>query len=271
MNGAEFKPSRIFITGSTDGLGLMAARVLIERGHHVLLHARSAARADDVRRLLPAAEGVVIGEIGSIAASVELAERVNALGPRDVILHNAAVGYQEPRRELTADGLPHVFAINVLSPYILSALIARPRRSIYLSSGLHHSAGTSLDDLRWERRRWNGTDAYAESKFQDVLLAFAVARRWPGVRSNALEPGWVPTKMGGPTAPNDLSLGHLTQVWLAVDDDDLTRRSGEYYFHQRLRAPNPLARDPGLQDELMDRCAELSGIGWPAEDVPWKK
>ena len=128
------------------------------------------------------------------------------------MIYNAGVGYRETRRLETEDGLPHVFAINVLAPYILTALIDRPKRLVYLSSGMHRGADPHLDDLLWIKRPWRGSEAYAESKLHDVLLAFAIARRWPDVRSNALEPGWVPTRMGGPGAPDDMSEAHVTQV-----------------------------------------------------------
>ena len=62
---------------------------------------------------------------------------------------------------------------------------------------MHRGANPRLDDLTWTKRAWNPAEAYAESKFLDVLIAFAVARRWPNVLSNALEPGWVATRMGG--------------------------------------------------------------------------
>ena len=134
-----------------------------------------------------------------IRATRELAEQVNGLGALDAVIHNAAVGYRE-RHILTVDGLPHVFAVNTLAPYILTALIAKPKRLVYLSSGLHRQGDASLRDLLWEKRAWNGLNAYADTKLHDVILAFAVARKWPDVLSNALEPGWVATKMGGPGA-----------------------------------------------------------------------
>jgi NAD(P)-dependent dehydrogenase (short-subunit alcohol dehydrogenase family) len=251
--------ARIFISGSSDGLGLMAGQLLAGQGHQVVLHARNAARAGDARRGLPEAEGVVIGDLETTAGARDVAAQVNALGRCDAVIHNAAVGYRETHR-VTADGVPHVFAINTLAPYVLTALIERPKRLVYLSSGLHHRAAANLDDILWRRRRWNAPTAYSESKLHDVLLAFAVARRWPDVRSNALEPGWVATKMGGPGASDDLGQAHLTQAWLAASDDPGALTTGGYFYHLKPRAPNPEAREAALQDKLMEICRKISRI-----------
>ena len=172
--------ARIFITGSSDGLGRMAGELLISQGHSVVLHARSEPRAEEIRNLVPKAEAVVIGDLSSIAQTRAVADQVNVLGVFDAVIHNAGVGYKEPRRIATEDGLPHVFAVNTLAPYILTALIQRPKRLIYLSSGLHQNGDTSLKDLAWEDRQWQGTQAYSDTKFHDVLLAFAVARTLAG-------------------------------------------------------------------------------------------
>nr|WP_295835024.1 SDR family NAD(P)-dependent oxidoreductase [uncultured Azospirillum sp.] len=254
--------SRIFISGSSTGLGLMAAELLIEKGHQVVLHARNAGRAGYAREALPQAEAVVVGDVSTIAGSKEVAAQVNALGRFDAVIHNAAVGYREAHR-LTADGLPHVFAINTLSAYILTALIDRPKRLVYLSSGMHHHADANLDDILWKQRRWNGSEAYAESKLHDAMLAFAIARRWPGVFCNSLEPGWVPTRMGGPGAPDDMDQAHLTQAWLAAGDDPRADVTGEYFYHMKRMSPNPQALDPRLQDRLTALCAEISGVALP--------
>jgi NAD(P)-dependent dehydrogenase (short-subunit alcohol dehydrogenase family) len=254
--------SRIFISGSSTGLGLMAAELLINQGHRVVLHARNAARADDAKRALPGAEGIVEGDLGTIAGAKEVAARVNALGSFDAVIHNAAVGYREGHR-LTPDGLPHVFAINTLSAYILTALVERPRRLVYLSSGMHHHADANLDDILWSKRRWSGSTAYAESKLHDTMLAFAVARRWPDVVSNALEPGWVPTKMGGAGAPDDMKQAHLTQAWLAASDKPEVKVTGRYFYHLRPLAPNPQADNAALQDRLIAICADLSSVPLP--------
>jgi NAD(P)-dependent dehydrogenase (short-subunit alcohol dehydrogenase family) len=101
----------------------------------------------------------------------------------------------------------------------LTALIAKPKRLIYLSSMLHQNDDPTLEDVAWQSRLWDGEQAYSDSKLHDVLLAFAIARRWPSVLSNAVEPGWVPTRMGGAAATDDLDQAHRTQVWLATSDD----------------------------------------------------
>ena len=254
--------ARIFISGSSAGLGLMAGQLLLEQGHQVVLHARSETRADDAKRALPGAEAVVIGDLETIAGATNVAAGVNALGRFDAVIHNAAVGYRE-RHRATVDGLPHVFAINTLAAYILTALIERPKRLIYLSSGMHHHADAHLDDILWQKRRWEGSTAYAESKLHDAMLAFAVARLRPEVLSNALEPGWVPTKMGGSGAPDDLDQAHLTQAWLAASDDAAARTTAGYFYHLKLREPNPQARDVALQDRLLDICGKISGVESP--------
>ena len=250
--------ARIFISGSSAGLGLMAADRLISQGHKVVLHARNAARAEEARQELPNTEAVVIGDVETIAGAKDVAAHVNKLGRFDAVIHNAAVGYREGYR-VTADGLPHVFAINALSAYILTALIERPKRLVYLSSGMHHDADANLNDILWQKRRWNGSQAYAESKLHDAMLAFAIARRWPDVLSNSLEPGWVPTKMGGPSAPDDMNQAHLTQVWLAAGDDPKAQVTGKYFYHLKRMDPNPQANDLALQNQLIAICAKISG------------
>jgi NAD(P)-dependent dehydrogenase (short-subunit alcohol dehydrogenase family) len=254
--------SRIFISGSSTGLGLMAGELLINQGHQVVLHARNAARADDAKRALPRAEAIVEGDLGTIAGAKQAAAQVNELGRFDAVIHNAAVGYREGHH-LTADGLPHVFAINTLSAYILTALVERPHRLVYLSSGMHHHADANLDDILWSKRRWNGSTAYAESKLHDAMLAFAVGRRWPDVLSNSLEPGWVPTKMGGASAPDDMGQAHLTQAWLATSDEPGAKMTGRYFYHLRPLTPNPQAGNAALQDRLIAICADLSGVPLP--------
>ncbi|NWA11027.1 SDR family NAD(P)-dependent oxidoreductase [Pseudomonas gingeri] len=255
--------ARILITGSSDGLGQMAARLLVEQGHRVVLHARNEARGTHALAQVPGAETVLCADLSSIAETKALAGRINALGDFDAIIHNAAVGYQEPRRLATVDGLPHVFAINALAPYILTALVNRPERLVYVSSRLHCCGDPSLKDLTWKKRPWNGTQAYSDSKLHNVLLALAVARRWPDVLSNSLEPGWVPTKMGGPDAPDDLDLAPRTQAWLAAGIEPETQVTGGYFYHQRPATAMKAAQDFKVQERFLSACAELSGVSLP--------
>jgi NAD(P)-dependent dehydrogenase (short-subunit alcohol dehydrogenase family) len=251
--------ARVLITGSADGLGLMAAQLLTSQGHRVTLHARNEQRASDARKGAPEAEAVVIGDLSSIAEMRSVAEQSNALGTYDAVIHNAGVGDREPRRIETVDGLSQLFAVNVLAPYLLTALITTPQRLIYLSSGLHYGGEPDLSDLQWSSRRWNGFQAYSDTKLFDVVLTAGIARRWPQVLSNAVEPGWVATKMGGPNATDDLQLAHITQSWLAVSDDPAARVTGKYFRHQRERKVNPAVDSPHVQDGLFAACAELTG------------
>lgn len=250
---------RIFITGSADGLGRAAARALIGDGHDVVLHARSRERAAALSDLAADAAGVVIGDLASAAQTRDLAGQVNQIGRMDAVIHNAGI-YLEPSRAATADGHAKTLAVNTLAPYLLTALITRPGRLVYLTSGLHHAAAGSLRDIDWTSRPWHASQAYAESKLYVTALALTLARGWPDVLSNAVDPGWVPTKMGGPAATGDLRQGYLTQTWLAVSGDPAATVSGGYWYHRQRQAPAAPARDPAFQDQLMDRLAALTGV-----------
>jgi NAD(P)-dependent dehydrogenase (short-subunit alcohol dehydrogenase family) len=224
----------------------------------VVLHGRDRRRADDARAAVPGAAALA-GDLASIRQVRELAGQANASGPFDVVVHNAAVGFRE-RRSLTEDGLEHVFAVNVMAAYLLTALMEPPARLVYLTSGLHRNGSVRLDDLASEQRPWRGMQAYSDSKLLDVVLAFAVARRWPQVRSNAVEPGWIATRMGGPGAPGTLAEGVDTQFWLATGDEP----ASGFVFESRRRArAHPAASEVRIQDELLAVCGRVSGVSLP--------
>ena len=250
--------ARIFITGSTDGLGLAGARTLMEQGHDVVLHARSQARASAFGELAARSAGVVIGDLSSAAETRRVAEQVNAIGRMDAVIHNAGV-YQAPSRGETPEGHAVTLAVNVLAPYLLTALIERPARLVYLSSGLHRGGEGSLRDIDWRQRPWNADQAYSDSKLYVVALALAVARRWPDVLSNAVDPGWVRTRMGGSRAPVDIDTGQRTQSWLAVSEEAAARVSGGYWHDLRQEAPAAPTTDPAFQDRLMELLADVTG------------
>ena len=251
--------SRIFITGSSDGLGQSAARTLLNQGHEVVLHARSKDRAAAMENMASTKSSVVIGDLASAEAVRSIANQVNEIGRMDAVIHNAGI-YLEPQRGATPEGHAKTLAVNTLAPYMLTALINRPDRLIYMSSGMHIGGSASLEDIDWHRRSWGASAAYSESKLHVAALAAAVARYWPDVVSSSVDPGWVPTKMGGPSATDDLEEGHMTQTWLAVSNDADAIQSGSYWHHRRSRQPAQKVIDTRYQDELVSKLGELTGI-----------
>lgn len=239
--------ARLFITGSADGLGKAAAQTLLAGGHEVIVHVRSEQRLEAVDDLVTQGAAVVVGDLGDLQQTRDLAGQINKLGRMNAVIHNAGV-YSG------ASVLP----VNVVAPYVLTALIARPERLIYLSSGMHHGGRTRLDGLDWSGRRVTGS--YSDSKLFVTALAAAVARLWPDVLSNSVDPGWVPTRMGGPNAPDDLRLGHLTQEWLATSDAAEARTTGGYWHHQRRVEPHPAVHDLSFQTRLLAELARVTGM-----------
>ena len=242
--------ARVFITGSADGLGYLAAKWLVSHGHKVVLHARNAERGRQALKRVPGAESVVIADLSRIEETKQLAVDVNALGAFDAVIHNAGV-YRAPGKL--------ILAVNTLAPYILTCLIQKPNRLIYLSSGSHRGGDPGLRKLEVNPEQIS----YGDSKLHDIILSMAVARRWPDVYANALDPGWVPTKMGGPGAPDDLEKGYLTQTWLAVSDDESAKVSGRYFFHQKEKHYRPEADDVKVQEKFLALCERLTDIRFP--------
>jgi NAD(P)-dependent dehydrogenase (short-subunit alcohol dehydrogenase family) len=250
--------ARVLVTGASTGLGFAAARALLDDGHRVIVHARNDQRATDLEPLVRGGAGLVIGDLANLDETRRMAHAANTLGPLDAVIHNAGI-YTDAERNPTADGHPRVLAVNVLSPYLLTVLIDRPKRLIYLSSGMHRSGRADLDDLDWTRRSWNGTQAYCDSKLLVTTLAATVARYWPDVYSNAVDPGWVPTRMGGAHATDDLELGHDTQVWLATSDNPAAASTGRYWYHRQTQTPAPGVLDVGFQYELIAALTRITG------------
>jgi NAD(P)-dependent dehydrogenase (short-subunit alcohol dehydrogenase family) len=239
--------ARIFITGSADGLGRAAAETLLIDGHEVIVHARSAKRVAAVKDLIGRGASAVVGDLADQNETRVVADQVNQLGRVDAVIHNA--GIYSGRQ---------ILPVNIVAPYLLTALIHRPQRLVYLSSGSHYGGRADLADMDWSGQRKTGS--YSDSKLFVTTLAVAVARIWPDVYSNAVDPGWVPTKMGGPRAPDNLRLGHLTQEWLATSDEPEARSSGGYWFHQRLRTPHPAVRDTHFQDSLLAALTRFTAV-----------
>ena len=238
----------VFITGSADGLGQLAAQALVDQGHEVVLHARSVERGRQAQKNVPRAAHVITGDLSNLEETKNVANAANAWGQFDAVIHNAGV-YQAPAQE--------IYAVNVIAPYVLTCLMQRPKRLIYLSSDLHLNGRANLEACRKD-----GRVNYSDSKLYVVMLCMAAARLWPDVYANAVDPGWVPTKMGGPGAPDDLQQGYETQTWLAVSDDNKARVSGRYFHHRTESRYNPLAGDIKLQERFLSVCGEITSVAF---------
>ena len=243
--------TRVFVTGSASGLGRAAAAALLDEGHQVVVHARSRDRLAEVEYLIDRGAATVVGDLADPAQTRLVAEQVNRLGHLDAVIHNAGV-YRGP----------DILAVNVIAPYLLTALIDRPARLVYLTSGMHRGGRPSLPGLD-TRRRFAPTVSYADSKLLVTTLAAALARRWPDVLVNSVDPGWVPTRMGGPGATDDLALGHVTQVWLSVSSEGEALATGGYWYHQQQQSTHPAVHDPRFQEQLIAELQQLTGVALP--------
>ena len=242
--------ARIFITGSADGLGQLSAKALIEQGHRVVLHARNAGRGLDAIKNNPKADTVLTADLSNMEETKTLAEKANNVGAFDAVIHNAGV-YRGSSKE--------IFAVNTLAPYILTCMIQKPARLVYLSSGMHLHGDSKLDEFN----SGNSRITYSDSKLHVVMLCMAVTRKWSKVYSNAVDPGWVPTRMGGRGAPDDLHKGYETQVWLAGSNDEKVKVRGRYFFHKKERHYNHEADDLVLQEKFLTLCKEITGVSFP--------
>jgi NAD(P)-dependent dehydrogenase (short-subunit alcohol dehydrogenase family) len=215
-----------------------------------LLHARNKEKAEKAFQKNPEAEGVVIADLSDIQATIHLANDVNSYGDFDAVIHNAGV-YQASSKD--------IIHVNILAPYILTCLINKPSRLIYLSSNMHRQGNSKLNELAIQSNRIN----YSDSKLHVLMLSQAVARRWSNVFSNAVDPGWVPTKMGGAGAPDDLQKGYETQVWLATSEDPQAKVTGRYFYHKVQEDYNFQANNQELQEQFLQTCESLTGIIFP--------
>ncbi len=231
----------ILVTGASSGLGHNTANALVDDGHDVVIHVRNAARltdADDTARW----KGVVIGDLAEPDEIRGVARQAREFGRFDAVIHNAGVLHS-----------PQAATVNTIAPYMLTALMDKPARLIYLSSSMHRTGSTD------RRRLVAGTASYDDSKLWVTTLALAFASRWEGTSSHAVDPGWVPTRMGGAGASDDLAAGHQTQVWLATHHD-VTPGTGGYWYHRQTQTPHPAAQDQEFQAHLIRVLESHTGV-----------
>ncbi len=273
------------VTGATSGIGKEVALGLARQGATTVVVGRGADRASRVASELastsgnPRVEAVRIDDLAVMADTRELAASLLDRYPAIHILVNNAGGYFR-RREVTSDGLERTFALNVLSPYILSTLLAprliasRPARVVNVSSAAHRGARVDFTDLQ-SSRRYSGFSVYGASKLELLWLTREFARRLDGkgVTVNAVHPGFVRSGFalnnGGGTALGMRILGRLfgrsvvrgadTPVF-AASAPELASVTGGYYADRKSSPGSPDSHDPEKARKLFEECARLSGL-----------
>ena len=255
---------RILITGSSDGLGLLTAKLLCSRSHTVTLHARNASRASDALSACPSAHNCLTGDLSTIAGIKAFAQEANKHGPYDAVMHNAGLylgGFRE-----TEDGLPSLVAVNTVAPYLLTCLMDKPSRLIFVSSGLHQNGNAALTDITWQQRgeaQWgNGAQGYADSKLHNIMFGFAFARRY-GIPTASVDPGWVKTKMGGPNAMDDLDAAVETFAMVCVGEGGAKGKQTGHYYQMKERGFREEAKDVETQVKLLKTLEEVTGVKVP--------
>ncbi len=266
------------VTGSTDGIGLAAARSLVTAGHRVLVHARTAERGRPVVDELdgPAREAggrvhLVTGDLASLDQVRALADQVGQHAPLDALVHNAGVWVRGQVPARSADGYETTFAVNALAPHLLTSLLAGALddargRVVWLGSGMARSGAKHLGSGRLEdlatadtRGDREAERAYSASKAADVALALAWDARLEAATSLALDPGWVPTKLASPGASGSVDVPGEALARLATRAC-LESLDGARYVKGSRPTPIPgplLAAD--LQDALASLCDRLVG------------
>ncbi|KAM3417163.1 hypothetical protein BST61_g8737 [Cercospora zeina] len=253
--------ARILITGSASGLGLLSAQALAARGHEVHLHARSASRASEAKAACPAAKSCFVANLSSLSEVKRLASEINQTasteGPWDAIIHNAAVMHGVSGKNAPEGDYGLLFATNTLAPYVITSLVkGGAKRHVFLGSQMHAGGDASLKNLRH--------CGYGDSKLHDIMLAFGFARKLQddGVEEcNVLDPGWVPTKMGGAGAPD--SIDESVQTYVALAEG--VGCSGQYFgpAAKEGRRVQPAAKQVETQEKLFARMADISGVSTP--------
>ena len=232
---------------------------MLAAGHRVIVHARNDQRAGALGPLHEAGADVVIGDLARPRRDHPESPTPSTPSGRSTPSSTTPASTPTPNPTEPSTATPASSPSTCSPPTSSPRSINRPARLIYLSSGMHTSGRAALDDLDWHHRPWNGVQAYCDSKLLVTTLAAAVARYWPDVRSNTVDPGWVPTRMGGPDATDDLALGHDTQVWLATSAEPQPPSPASTGTTDASSRPHAAVHDRGFQDQLLATLAEITG------------
>ena len=276
----------IVVTGATSGLGRQAAEQFADLGAHVVISGRDAAKAERVRREIARCTGsaaltVACADMSDLDQVRSMADRLlTEHSSIDVLVHNA--GALSSHRSVNAAGIESTVAGQVLGPFLLTSLLlpalaaASPGRVLTMSSGGMYAAPLSVDHLQMNDAAYRGSEQYARAKRAQVTLNEMWAHRVDrtAVVFHALHPGWADTPGVAAALPQFRRVmrpllrtpaeGVDTLVWLAADDGEPQRTSGDFWLDRRRRKIHRLGSTkrsdtPQRREQLWNWCIAQTG------------
>jgi NAD(P)-dependent dehydrogenase (short-subunit alcohol dehydrogenase family) len=268
------------ITGASAGIGKEMAKQIARSGATVVMVSRSrdrlAAAQEEIKREVPGAQtDLLVADLSSQSEIRVLASEFSSrYGRLDILINNA--GVLVPNRSLTVDGIETTFAVNHLGYYLLTNLLldtiksSAPARIVNVSSAAHRSATLDFDDLQ-NAKRYVGFFVYCESKLENVLFTYELARRLEGsgVTANCFHPGAIATelfrdqnllvRLGTQLFLKTPARGAETGVYLATSPE-VQSVTGKYFVNKRPARSNKQSYDEAAAKRLWDVSAELTGL-----------
>jgi len=280
------KDKVVLITGATRGIGFETARALAGMGATVVMVGRDAQRTAEQAAQIKTETGnpqvdTLVADLSSLAQTRRLAQDFLKRYDRlHVLINNAGAVFMQ--RQESVDGYEMTFALNHLSPFLLTHLLldvmraSAPGRIINVSSSAHRMSRMRLDDLQF-KRGYSGWQAYSQSKLANIYFTTGLDAHMngDGITTNALHPGFVATNFGKNNgifkpffaisqlmaiSPQE---GAQTSIFLAASPE-VEGVSGKYFEKCRAVAPSHTATDINAARRLWDISLEMTGLAQPA-------
>ena len=271
------------ITGANSGMGKASARMLAEKGYHVLMLVRNRERGEEalleLQKEFPERFNMILCNLSDSESVREAADTITReYGSVDLLINNA--GVITTRRELTKDGLEMQFAVNHVGHFLLTMellpMMHKGSRIIQVASGAHKWGGIHFEDLTLEKN-FRPFKAYGQSKLANVLFAEALSRRLLPyeITVNCCHPGAVGTNMGVNRetgfgsgimkllkpffrTPEE---GADTAIFLATDPS-VENISGKYFYNRKPAAVSKRGKNKVLSEKLWRWSEEFTGASF---------